>query len=86
MSGAKIVAQQGSSLIRTNNQFSDDRHVRAQVRTISSGANSWDTAWVIAKYGNMWQDMVYALIHTNGEVELAVYRNWESANGMLILV
>jgi hypothetical protein len=86
VSGAKIVAQQGSSLIRTNNQFSDDRHVRAQVRTISSGANSWDTAWVIAKYGNMWQDMVYALIHTNGEVELAVYRNWESANGMLILV
>lgn len=72
---AKLVAQQGNSLIHTDNQFTNARHVRTQVRTISAGANSWDTAWVIAKHDSTWNNMVYALIHTNGNVELSIFRN-----------
>ncbi|MFA5571582.1 MAG: hypothetical protein GX799_11610 [Crenarchaeota archaeon] len=70
-------AQQGLSLIRTNDQFSNDRHVRVQVRTITAGADTWDTAWVIAKHDSQWNNMAYALIHTNGYLEFAIYRNWD---------
>lgn len=75
VTGAKLRSQQGNSLIRTNDQFTNDRHVRVELKTLSSGSNTWDVPWVIAKYDSMWNNMIYALIHTDGHVELAVYRN-----------
>ena len=79
VSGAKLRSQQADSLIHTNEQFTTDRHVRAELRTITHGTNSWDVPWVIAKYNNNWGDVVYALIHTDGHVELSVISNGQKA-------
>ena len=79
-------AQQGYSLIRTGQQFASDRHVRATVRTITSGPNTWDVAWIMAKYVDS-SNQVYGLLHTNGVVELAIFKNgqklmWSAATGL----
>jgi len=55
--------------------FSANRHVRADIQTIASdGANPWDVAWLMVKEqdGN---NMVYALIKTDGIVELSMIYN-----------
>lgn len=74
VASGKLITVNWDSLIRTNEQLVD-RHVRANVRTTITGPNSWNTAWVIAKYDSMWNNMIYALIHTNGVVELSAFRN-----------
>jgi hypothetical protein len=74
VSSGKLRAQQGFSLIRTGQQFTTDRHVRTKVRTLTAGPDSWDVAWVIAKYlSSSYQ--IYSLLHKNGDVELAVVYN-----------
>ena len=67
-------SQQQYSLIRTNQQFTTDRHVRVQVKTLTSGLDNWDVAWVMAKYVDT-NNMVYGLLHKNGLVELAIVKN-----------
>ncbi len=83
VTGGKLKAQQGNSLIRTNEQFSNDRFLRAKVQTLTTGTNSWDVAWVMAKYVDN-NNKVYGLIHKDGKVELSLFRNgqqypWQSA-------
>ena len=73
----KLTALQENALIRTNPQFAVDREVRVAVRNVSEGANFWDVPWVIAKCDSMWNNTVYGLIHTNGNVELSIFRNGE---------
>lgn len=73
-STGKLKSQQGYSRIRTNQQFTTDRHVRVQVKTLTAGPNNWDVAWVIAKYLDA-NNMVYGLLHKNGLVELAIVKN-----------
>jgi len=71
----KLRSQQSTtSLIRTNQQFTTNRHVRASVRTITAGSNSWDVAWLIGKYVDP-SNQVYALLHKNGNVELSIVKN-----------
>jgi hypothetical protein len=65
---------QGYSLIRTNQQFTSDRFVRATVQTTNPGSNSWDVAWLMAKYVDA-NNQVYGLIHKNGNVELCIWKN-----------
>ncbi len=79
VNSGKLVSQHNyeASLIRTNEEFTTDRHVRAQVKTISSGSNAWDVAWVMPKYID--NNKVYALIKTNGNVELSVIRNGQQS-------
>ena len=58
-----------------NKNFSANRHVRADIQTLSSdGVNQWDVAWLMVNEqdGN---NMVYALIRTDGKVELSVYKD-----------
>jgi len=73
-SNGKLTAQQGNSLIRTNQQFTTNRHVRAEVRTITAGDDSWEVGWVMVKYVDA-SNMIYSLLHTNGGVELAIIKN-----------
>lgn len=67
-------SQQQYSLIRTNQQFTTDRHVRVQAKTLTAGPDNWDVAWVMAKYVDT-NNMVYGLLHKNGLVELAIVKN-----------
>ena len=67
-------SQQQYSLIRTNQQFTTDRHVRVQAKTLTSGPDNWDVAWVMAKYVDT-NNMVYGLLHKNGLVELSIVKN-----------
>lgn len=77
VSSGKLRAQQGFSLIRTGQQFTTNRHVRTKVRTLTAGPDSWDVAWVIAKYlSSSYQ--VYSLLHKNGDVELALIYNGQT--------
>jgi hypothetical protein len=74
ISNEKLTAHQGNSLIRTNQQFTTNRHVRAEVRTLSAGDDTWEVAWVMVKYVDA-SNMIYSLLHTNGGVELAIIKN-----------
>jgi len=74
VSSGKLRAQQGFSLIRTDQQFTTNRHASTKVRTLTAGPDSWDVAWVIAKYlSSSYQ--VYCLLHKNRDVELALIYN-----------
>lgn len=67
--------------------FSANRHVRADIQTLSSdGVNPWDVAWLKVKEqdGN---NRVYALIRTDGKVELTMIYNgqmtiWQVQSGL----
>jgi hypothetical protein len=75
VSSGKLRSLQGLSLIRSNQQFTTNRHVRATVRTVSSaGPDSWHVAWLRAKYAGA-SNHIYGLIRKNGNVELAIFRN-----------
>jgi hypothetical protein len=41
---------QGQSLIRTNQQFTTDRYVRVQAKTLIAGPENGDVAWVMPKF------------------------------------
>jgi hypothetical protein len=75
VSNGKLIAQQGNSLIHTNQQFISNRHVRTSVRTLTAGGDQWNVGWVMANYLDN-SNKIYALLHnTNGNIELSIVKN-----------
>ncbi len=71
----RLQSYTNGSFIHYNTQFHTNRHVRADIQTLSSdGVNPWDVAWLIAKAvdGN---NRIYGLINTDGRVELSLWYN-----------
>ena len=71
--------KQSDSRIRTDQTFTYDRYMRATVKTTDDGSSPWHVAWVVPKYEQYLYKMVYGLIHTNGNIELGVYRNGQKS-------
>lgn len=71
-SDKKLRSTAQTSHIHANITFSANRHVKTDIQTITAGGNSWDVPWLYVKEqdGN---NNVYALIHTNGTIELAMF-------------
>ena len=61
-----------SGHIHNNTSFTANRHVKADVKTLTAGSNVWEVPWLYVKEqdGN---NNIYALIHTNGNVELSMW-------------
>ncbi len=76
-STGKLRSQQQNSLIRTNQQFTTDRHVRVQAKTLTAGPGNGDVAWVMAKYVDL-NNMVCGSLHKNGLVQLAIVKNGQT--------
>jgi hypothetical protein len=68
---------QGQSLIRTNQQFTSDRYVRVQAKTLVAGSGNGDVAWVMPKYVDF-NNMVSASLRKDGTVQLAIVKNGQS--------
>lgn len=71
----RLQSSTNGSFIHYNTQFHTNRHVRADIQTLSSdGVDPWDVAWLIAKAidGN---NRIYGLINTDGRVELSLWYN-----------
>jgi hypothetical protein len=73
---SQIHSTQNNSHIHNSTAYSANRHVRADVQTLSTDATSsyhqWDVAWLYVKEqdGN---NNVYALLKADGFVELSMY-------------
>lgn len=76
-STGKLRSQQQNSLIRTNQQFTTDRYVRVQAKTLTAGPGNGDVAWVMAKYVDL-NNMVCGSLHKNGLVQLAIVKNGQT--------
>jgi hypothetical protein len=70
----RLYSTSSGSHIHVNTAFSANRHVKLNIQTLDPGANPWDVPWVFVKEqdGN---NNVYALIKTDGIVELSMYYN-----------
>jgi hypothetical protein len=73
----KLQTSQTGSMIKTYKQFTINRHVRVTLKTNNNGSDHWNTAWLIAKRTADWNNAVFGLIDTNGDIELSVIRNGE---------
>jgi hypothetical protein len=61
-----------NSHVHYSTSFPVNRHVRADIQTVAAGGNAWDVPWLYVKEQDGYNN-VYALIHTNGYVELAMF-------------
>jgi hypothetical protein len=68
----KLSSTAQNSHIHINTPFSTNRTVKTEIQTLSHTGDPWNVPWLFAKEqdGN---NNVYALIHTNGNVELSMY-------------
>jgi hypothetical protein len=58
-------------MIHTDATFSTDRHVKADVKTLTAGDDDWEVAWLRAKWVD-WDNQLYVGIKKNGYVEVGI--------------
>ncbi len=69
----RLQSTESTSHIYHTDQFLTNRHVRADIQTISrDGTNEWNVAWLMIKEQDG-DNKIYALIRTDGKVELTMY-------------
>jgi len=82
----KLRAVVYDSHIYVNKTFSINRHVTTDIQTTTHSGDPWNVPWLFAKEQDG-DNVVYALIHTNGNVELArIYQgdkdNWFNSTSL----
>jgi hypothetical protein len=61
-----------NSHIHVNAPFTANRHVKTDIQTLTHSGDPWHVPWLFVKEQDGYNN-VYALIHTNGTVELAMF-------------
>lgn len=82
----KLQTTQSHSMIHTDANFAENRHVKADVRTITAGSEDWQVAWLRAKWVD-WNNQLYVGIKKNGHVELGIrsggnQKGWANYTGL----